>query len=37
MSKSSQAMSTSALIESGMITLYHAVGQGQSQVNGDFV
>ena len=34
---SSHSMSTSALIEGGMITLYHTAGQGQSWVNGDFV
>ena len=37
MSESSHAMWTNALIEGGMITLNHEAGQGQSQVNGDFV
>ena len=37
MSESGHAMSTSALIEGGMITLYHAAAQGQARANADFV
>ena len=37
MSESGHAMSTSALIEGGMITLQHAAAQGQARANADFV
>ena len=37
MSESGHAMSTSVLIEGGIITLYHAAAQGHARANADFV
>ena len=37
MSESGHETSTSELIEGGMISLYHAAGQGQAQINADFI